>query len=397
MIKRDLFHRNKMGIACLALPLGVLLGAGCSHHGGGGTTYYGTSTSPTYTDSGAPVITEPERTPVTPTTRDAGPGTPAGDQTSADTAEAQSQGAGSRALLGQPSEPPPAPTGQAATPPSTYSQPPTATPDSSGNLVIPLFKENVNVGKREVDAGEVRVRKTVRTETVNQPVEIRTETVTIERVPSQGGAQPPRDSASQGQPFKDQEFTIHLRGEQPYIQKQIVPAGEVVARKQFQMQQTNLQAQVRRETIAVDKGNAQNVNVSPNLSNPAGGGGEVGGQSSGTGYHSEKEITELTALTSASNPDKLYNQKVRLSQAKVQKVWDPQWIIIGNQESQPIFVHLRRPATDLKEGDTIMLNGTVKECSKSKEAAETLSPEASQKLMQQPFFVEAENIQINKS
>src|SRR5206468_3520437 len=41
------------------------------------------------------------------------------------------------------------------------------------NQVVPLYQESVNVGKREVDAGTVRVKKTVKTETVNQPIELR--------------------------------------------------------------------------------------------------------------------------------------------------------------------------------------------------------------------------------
>ena len=36
--------------------------------------------------------------------------------------------------------------------------------------MIPLYKESLAVGKRDVDAGSVRVKKVVKTETVNQPV-----------------------------------------------------------------------------------------------------------------------------------------------------------------------------------------------------------------------------------
>lgn len=37
---------------------------------------------------------------------------------------------------------------------------------------VPLAEERLEVRKREVDLGEVRLRKVVRTETVNQPVEL---------------------------------------------------------------------------------------------------------------------------------------------------------------------------------------------------------------------------------
>src|ERR1041385_6686529 len=54
------------------------------------------------------------------------------------------------------------------------------------NLVVPLYKESLAVGKREVDAGSVRVKKIVKTETVNQPVELRHEEIVIEREPASG-------------------------------------------------------------------------------------------------------------------------------------------------------------------------------------------------------------------
>ena len=49
---------------------------------------------------------------------------------------------------------------------------------------VKLTEEQVKVGKREVTAGGVRLRKFIRTETVNQPVELRREELVIERVPA---------------------------------------------------------------------------------------------------------------------------------------------------------------------------------------------------------------------
>ena len=43
-------------------------------------------------------------------------------------------------------------------------------------------RKNLKIGKRTVDAGSVRLRKVIRTEIVNQPVEIRHEDVVVERV-----------------------------------------------------------------------------------------------------------------------------------------------------------------------------------------------------------------------
>ena len=49
-----------------------------------------------------------------------------------------------------------------------------------GSLVEILAK----VGKREVEYGGVRLRKVVKTEVVNQPVELTREEIVIERVPA---------------------------------------------------------------------------------------------------------------------------------------------------------------------------------------------------------------------
>src|SRR6478672_7438206 len=55
----------------------------------------------------------------------------------------------------------PAPTEQAA-------PTPTGRTEASGNMVVPLYEEKINVGKREVDTGSVTIKKVVKTETVNQ-------------------------------------------------------------------------------------------------------------------------------------------------------------------------------------------------------------------------------------
>src|SRR5687767_5544246 len=48
---------------------------------------------------------------------------------------------------------------------------------------VTLREEELKVGKRQVEYGGVRLKKIVRTERVNQPVELQREEVVIERVP----------------------------------------------------------------------------------------------------------------------------------------------------------------------------------------------------------------------
>lgn len=153
---------------------------------------------------------------------------------------------------------------------------------TAGNeTVIPLYEESVKTGTREVDAGTVTLRKKVTTETVNQPVQIRRETVSIERQPAGSSAQ---ESSSSGEAFKNQDIVIHLKKEEPVFETTVTQTGKIVARKQMQSQQENVQRQIRKDQIEVVKeGNPENVTISKDVQSVEGQGGasSAGGQSTG--------------------------------------------------------------------------------------------------------------------
>ena len=149
----------------------------------------------------------------------------------------------------------------------------------SERVVIPLHEEQVQVGKRTVETGTIRLRKQITTETVNQPVQIRKETIVVDReavggtsgqsfqsTSGQGqSSQLQSQSGSISQPFEQGEIVIRLHSEEPVIEKRVVPAGNIVVETRVNQEQVNVQQQIRRENINVDKGNAQNVIVSENL------------------------------------------------------------------------------------------------------------------------------------
>src|SRR5262249_51184645 len=138
----------------------------------------------------------------------------------------------------------------------------TTVESGNANMVVPLYEESVNVGKREVDSGAVRLKKIVKTETVNVPVELRREEVTINRENATG----PGPNQVLAQPFQGGETTIQLKREEPVIEKQQMPAGQIVVQKRFTTEQRNVQAEVRKEDIDVAKeGNAQNVIIGENV------------------------------------------------------------------------------------------------------------------------------------
>jgi len=114
---------------------------------------------------------------------------------------------------------------------------------------IPLKEEELKIGKREVEYGGVRLRKIVRTETVNQPVELSREEIVIERVPVSGESQP----GSVGTTFEDEkEIYIPLRREEPVIEKTTRTREEVHVGKRRETEQENVKEELRREDVEIE-------------------------------------------------------------------------------------------------------------------------------------------------
>lgn len=146
----------------------------------------------------------------------------------------------------------------------------------SERIVIPLHEEQVVVGTRTTDAGTVRLRKQIVTETVNQPVQIRKETIVVDREPASGTSTTQSSQQSQGQSgalgqtFGEGEIVVRLQREEPVFEKRVVSAGNIVVETRATTEQTNVQQQIRREKIEVDKGNAQGVTISEDVTQSTG-------------------------------------------------------------------------------------------------------------------------------
>ena len=110
---------------------------------------------------------------------------------------------------------------------------------------IPLAEEQLRVEKRPVEAGRARLRKVVRTERVSEPVELRREQVTIERVPASGQEVPP-------DAFQERQIEVPVTREEPVVQKEAHVTGEVQVGKSVETEQRTVQGEVRREDVAVD-------------------------------------------------------------------------------------------------------------------------------------------------
>lgn len=120
-------------------------------------------------------------------------------------------------------------------------------PATTSEQTLQLKEEEVKIGKRQVEAGGVRLRKIIRTETVNQPVELQREEIVIERVPT-SGATAPGD-----QQFGSEDIYIPLRREEPVVQKTARVAEEVHVGKKIDVERQQVSEQVRREDLEVEK------------------------------------------------------------------------------------------------------------------------------------------------
>ena len=259
---------------------------------------------------------------------------------------------------------------------------------TTGNTVIPLYQETLKVGKREVETGTVRIRKIVKTETVNQPVELRHEEVVIDRQPST--AQPG------AQAFQEQDFTIHLKREEPVVEKAVTSSGEIVVQTRQTSEQTNFTAQVRREDIDVARtGDAQNVVIGQNVqasSAPSGAAESPGGQT--TAASDNTPITDAAMLATPTAASSLSGRSVQLSGLKVDQVMSDKVFVLTSDNGQKIYAVANSAPAGIKSGDTVTLTGIVRPTSGS--ASLGLSGDAAQTLSAQPMYIEAQKVEAAK-
>jgi hypothetical protein len=205
--------------------------------------------------------------------------------------------------------------------------------------------------------------------------ELRRETISIDRQPASGS-----QTADTSKAFQDQQFTIQLKNEEPVVEKRVVQSGQVVASKKATTEQTTVQREIRKDDVAIDKGNAQ----------ASGGATGPGGESQGSA--SGGTITDLKTLAMTTDVDSMHGKSVRCSNVKVQQVMDATLITVGGEGNQPeVCVHLQQPAQNLKAGDTVTITGTVKESSKATDITGGLSSASSQTLNSHRFFIECQS------
>lgn len=127
--------------------------------------------------------------------------------------------------------------------------------DTTNARFIVRRQEQVNVGTRQVSAGEVVVTKSVETERVMKNVPLTHEEVTIERRPIAAGTDAGVNAglnAGVNAEFRGEEVRIPLMAEEAVVEKRVVPVEEVIVKKTLVEENRPVEVDVRKERIDVD-------------------------------------------------------------------------------------------------------------------------------------------------
>jgi len=116
------------------------------------------------------------------------------------------------------------------------------------DIRVPVYEEELVVGKRQEQVGDVHLRKEVVTEQESVPVTLRHEEVTVERVPVTGQT----SQADLQTAFQGQDIDVPVMGEEAVVSKQAHEVEEVRLHKQATEEQQQVSDTVRRERVVVD-------------------------------------------------------------------------------------------------------------------------------------------------
>jgi len=116
----------------------------------------------------------------------------------------------------------------------------------SDKAAIPVVREEVQVGKRVVERGGVRVFSRVVETPVNETVALREEHVSVERRPVDQPINPGDTTA-----FKDKTIELHETAEEAVVQKSARVVEEVVVGKEVSQRQQQIKDTVRHTEVDV--------------------------------------------------------------------------------------------------------------------------------------------------
>ena len=117
-----------------------------------------------------------------------------------------------------------------------------------GEVALPVIEEQLNVGKRVVQRGGVRVHTTITERPVEEQVTLREENVTVNRRPVDRAV-----SDADMKNFKDGSFNVTTKAEEAVVGKQARVVEEVVVGKNVTEHTETVRDSVKRTDVKVDE------------------------------------------------------------------------------------------------------------------------------------------------
>lgn len=131
-------------------------------------------------------------------------------------------------------------------------------PAATGTRIIPVVEEELQVGKKVVETGRVRVTKQVHEEEVTVAVPLITEQVEVERVTVNQYV----ETAPQVR-YEGDTMVVPVVREEVVVTKRLMLVEELRLTKRQQQHETAQQVVLRKEQVNVDR-----ISSDPNASNP---------------------------------------------------------------------------------------------------------------------------------
>ncbi len=113
--------------------------------------------------------------------------------------------------------------------------------------VLPVIEEQLQIGKRQVESGGVRIHSRVTEKPVEAQVQLRTEHVNVERRPTD------RPVTDADQAFRERSFEVRESSEEAVVAKQARVVEEVVVNKDVQQKTQTVRDTVRRTDVDVEQ------------------------------------------------------------------------------------------------------------------------------------------------
>jgi uncharacterized protein (TIGR02271 family) len=113
-----------------------------------------------------------------------------------------------------------------------------------GDVTISRHEEELQIGKREVEYGRVRLRKWVETEPVSEEVALRRETAFVEREPV--------NRPASGAAIGEEEVEMSLHREEPVVSKETVEREQITVHPGEEIEEETVHGEVRRERVEAE-------------------------------------------------------------------------------------------------------------------------------------------------